>query len=250
MKNRTHYLYRHIRPDKNEPFYIGIGTIFHAHTATIRMRYARAYSKDKRSKFWNKIVNKCGYEVDIMFESNDYEIIWQKEKEFIKLYGRRCLGEGTLVNFAEGGKSGSLGMKYSEEYKANMWKHRTNTKKVYAYTTEGKYINEYPTIAHAAKTHNLSPPAISGVVLGRYKYTGKYGQTLFFSEKYLGPAIEPINCRDTKCKKIGAFDEQHNLIHSFESLQDVKRILNYNLSCVGLAIKKHKPYKKLYWFHL
>ena len=28
MENRMHYLYRHIRLDKDEPFYIGIGIVY------------------------------------------------------------------------------------------------------------------------------------------------------------------------------------------------------------------------------
>ena len=42
------YLYRHIRSDKNVPFYIGIG---------IDSNYYRAKSKKSRNDHWNKIVN-------------------------------------------------------------------------------------------------------------------------------------------------------------------------------------------------
>ena len=73
-----HYLYRHIRLDKNEPFYIGVGTKGdYKHTKTIS-EYKRAYSKGKRNTFWNNIVNKTGYEVEILLESDDYEFIKQK----------------------------------------------------------------------------------------------------------------------------------------------------------------------------
>jgi len=90
-------LYRHIRTDKNEPFYIGIGS-----------NIKRAYSKSGRSIFWERIVAKTDYEVEILLESDDYEFIKQKEIEFIALYGRRDLGKGTLVNLTDGGE-GMLG---------------------------------------------------------------------------------------------------------------------------------------------
>lgn len=89
------YVYRHIRTDKNEPFYIGIGK-----DAT----YKRAYqsSKTKRSDFWHNIAIK-GYEVEILMDNLTWEQACEKEKEFISIYGRKDLGKGTLVNLTNGG---------------------------------------------------------------------------------------------------------------------------------------------------
>lgn len=100
------YLYRHIRLDKNEPFYIGVSK------STIN--YNRAYDKSKRSSFWKKVVNKTDYEVEILMESDDLNFIKQKEIEFVALYGRKNLGTGTLVNLTDGG-DGALGAVMSEE---------------------------------------------------------------------------------------------------------------------------------------
>lgn len=103
------YVYRHVRLDKNEVFYIGIGL-------KEDEKYVRAYDKHKRSDFWNKIVNKSEYRVDIMFEDDDADVIKEKEKEFIKLYGRIDLGLGTLCNLTDGG-DGMLGYKRTEEHR-------------------------------------------------------------------------------------------------------------------------------------
>ena len=43
------FVYRHIRLDKNEPFYIGIGK-----------KIYRAYSMKGRNKYWLRIINKIG----------------------------------------------------------------------------------------------------------------------------------------------------------------------------------------------
>ena len=88
------YLYRHIRLDKNEPFYIGIGS---------DEKYKRAYSKNDRNQYWHHIANK-GYEVEIMLDNLTWEEACKKEKEFIKLYGRNDLNEGSLVNMTDGGE--------------------------------------------------------------------------------------------------------------------------------------------------
>jgi hypothetical protein len=103
------YLYRHIRLDKNEPFYIGIGSDEEG-------QYDRAYSKDSRTKYWRRIISKVGYEVEIVLDDLSWEEACEKEKEFIKLYGRKDLNEGTLVNMTDGGE-GTPGFKHSDTTK-------------------------------------------------------------------------------------------------------------------------------------
>ena len=107
------HIYRHIRLDKNEPFYVGIG---------LDDIPKRAYeTKKRRSQWWNNIVNKYGYSVDILFENVTIDFAKEKEKEFISLYGRIDLGTGTLCNQTNGG-DGINGWKASVETKLNMSK--------------------------------------------------------------------------------------------------------------------------------
>lgn len=96
-------VYRHIRLDNGNPFYIGIGK-----------NESRAYSKRGRNIFWQRIVSKCGYEVEILFYDLDYEQAKLKEQEFIYLYGRTDTCNGLLCNLTNGG-DGSLGYKPTQE---------------------------------------------------------------------------------------------------------------------------------------
>lgn len=110
-----YYLYRHIRLDKNEPFYIGIGTKSEKGLIKNSAIYRRAYDSEKcRNKVWKDIVRKTQYEVEILIESNDYDFILNKEIEFIKIYGRINNGTGVLSNLTDGGE-GTLGTIYSKE---------------------------------------------------------------------------------------------------------------------------------------
>ena len=97
-------LYRHIRTDKQEVFYIGIGE-----------NESRAYNKKNRTRVWKNTANK-GYETEILFEDVTWEQVIEKEKEFIALYGRKDLGLGTLVNLTDGGE-GTIGYKHTDEAK-------------------------------------------------------------------------------------------------------------------------------------
>lgn len=101
------YVYRHIRLDKNEPFYIGIGSDEH---------YYRSTAKSHRSKIWKGIVSKTEYKVQIMCDDITFDEAKVKEKEFISLYGRIILGTGTLCNLTDGG-DGTLGQVFTDDHR-------------------------------------------------------------------------------------------------------------------------------------
>jgi len=101
-------VYKHIRLDTKEVFYIGIGT-----------QKRRAYSQYKRSKHWHSIVNKVGHKVELLHEDIDWNTACEIEKELIKLHGRKDLGLGTLVNMTDGG-DGRFGTTASDETKKKM----------------------------------------------------------------------------------------------------------------------------------
>lgn len=102
-----YYLYRHIRLDKNEPFYIGIGT--KKNYKTHKSIYSRAYNKTSRNKYWMNIISKTSYNVEILLESNDYNFIKNKEIELISEYKKLY----KLSNFTKGGEGFSAKHKKS-----------------------------------------------------------------------------------------------------------------------------------------
>lgn len=101
------YVYRHIRLDKNEVFYIGISN-------EINENFKRAYCKQRRNNHWNNIVNKSEYKVDILFYNVTWEFAKQKEIELIELYAKKIDNSGSLCNITNGGE-GTLGLKWSKE---------------------------------------------------------------------------------------------------------------------------------------
>lgn len=109
------YLYRHIRLDTNEIFYIGIGS---------DINYKRAYSFKDRNTFWKNIINKSEYKVEIVLDDLTWEEVCEKEKEFIKLYGRKDLNQGTLCNLTGGGE-GAYGILFSNDRKQELSKKYT-----------------------------------------------------------------------------------------------------------------------------
>ena len=106
------YVYRHIRLDKNEPFYIGIGS-------DSEYKRANQLKNDRRNPIWHKIASKTEIEVEILLDDLSYEEAIAKEIEFIALYGRLNNATGILSNLTDGGE-GTLGVVKSDELKKKM----------------------------------------------------------------------------------------------------------------------------------
>lgn len=176
-----HFLYRHVRLDTNKPFYVGVGTKTKANRPD---GLDRAFAKSQRSKWWKSIVNKAGYRVDILVQSDDYDFIHKKEQEFIKLYGRRDLNTGTLVNFTDGGE-GILGWRrvvpLTEEQLKRFRKAREGQDMSYLYRSilqldiNGETINIYKSITEAVRNVPKTTTAnITSVLKGKRRKSGGY----------------------------------------------------------------------------
>lgn len=116
-QNNNFIVYIHIRPDINEPFYVGKG---------IPGREIRTCG---RNQHWHNIVNKNNgiFESKILFEGLSEEEALLKEREIeLDLKNKGYI----LANIIECGvKAGTTGMKHSEESKHKMseyWKQYYN----------------------------------------------------------------------------------------------------------------------------
>jgi hypothetical protein len=106
------YNYFHRKADTGEIFYVGKG------------QGTRAYVKERNNIFWNRIVKKHGYTVEIVCYFDNEELSFSTEKYLIEKIGRRDLGLGPLVNLTDGGDglrniSEEIRKKISEGQKGN-----------------------------------------------------------------------------------------------------------------------------------
>ena len=117
-----YYIYMHTKIGDTLPFYVGKG------------KGNRAYDKFKRSNYW-KNVAKDGYTIKL-FENLSEHHAFELEIAFIKLYGRRDLGTGCLVNLTDGGEgtSGWQKKNISDEYRKKL----SDAQKGKTYSDESK----------------------------------------------------------------------------------------------------------------
>jgi hypothetical protein len=155
MDSKVYYLYRHIRLDKNIPFYIGVSNIYKDYEyVSEKSKYKRAYDIIRRSNLWKKIASKTNFKVEIIFKTTDINLIEQKEKEFIKLYGRIDNKTGSLANHNNGG-AGLRSKKHSDDTKNKIRnsllgrissmlnkKHTDETKKLMSIKQKGRLLSD------------------------------------------------------------------------------------------------------------
>jgi hypothetical protein len=140
-------VYRHIRLDKNEPFYIGVGE-----------KENRAYDKRSRNRYWKYITKNTDYRVDILFDDLSWDMAVEKEIELIQLYGRKDLGLGTLVNLTDGGE-GQLGR--------SSWNKGKKTSEETIKKMKNKIVSEETRkkISESHKQNGIKPPSKKGTIL-------------------------------------------------------------------------------------
>jgi hypothetical protein len=97
-----HYVYRHIRLDKNTPFYVGKGGY-----------KARANECSQRNYYWTNIYKKYGRRVEILKYFNTNEEAYAFEQKLITLYKKLGYCE---ANFSDGG-AGRTGFKQPDYIK-------------------------------------------------------------------------------------------------------------------------------------
>lgn len=85
-------VYQHIRRDSGRVFYIGKGC-----------NNARSKSKQHRNIHWHNVVNKHGYDIEILYTNLTNQEAETIEKDLIMKHGRIDLNNGRLVNMTSGG---------------------------------------------------------------------------------------------------------------------------------------------------
>lgn len=173
-----------------EPFYIGKGN-----NKRFRCHFHKSVLNKSNNKRYNKIkkINREGYKVAAKFiELLDDKMCYNTEIDLIKIVGREDKNCGPLVNRSDGGE-GWNGVVYTDKMKERYSKAQKGKKlgiengmarKVYKYTLNGEYIEEYGTVKDACKSCDKlgksKSCSVSNAVAGRlktaygYQWKGEY----------------------------------------------------------------------------
>jgi len=230
------YVYTYTRLDKDEIFYVGIGS---------DSNYKRAKNKSLRTDYFKKIINKSKCRLDIVFDDLTWEEACLKEIELIALYGRKDLGIGTLINFTDGGE----GRKGSQN----------RITPTYQIDLEGNIIKEWINIETICKELNIHRQSLYAVLNGKvwtcnnfiWVYKEKYNKT------YVQEIVFKINKNKERVKnglrkssKIYQYDLDNNFINEFSSIKEASLKTNTRYSCICCCvnnINKRKIANNFIW---
>ena len=230
------YVYTYTRLDKNEIFYVGIGS---------DSKYKRAKNLSLRTDYFKKTINKSEYKLDIVFDDLTWEEACLKEIELIALYGRKDLGIGTLINFTDGGE----GRKGSQN----------RITPTYQIDLEGNIIKEWINIETICNELNIHRQSLYAVLNGKvwtcrdfiWVYKEKYNKT------YVQEIVFKINKNKERVKnglrksgKIYQYDLDNNFINEFSSIKEASLKTNTRYSCICCCvnnINKRKIANNFIW---
>lgn len=222
-----YYVYQHIRDDLNEPFYIGMGTLKNVN-GTYKTEHYRAYEVTNRTKYWKNITSKTSYRVEIIFETSSFEEAQNKEKELIKLYGRKIMKEGSLCNFEEGG-NGYLGRpKGINDFPIYQIDKNSN-----------EIIKTWKNLFLIQKELGFLKTNISKCcrkkALTSYGYKWEYANIKDFYNVYPSASRKKISNR---WRPIDVFDLNGNLLYTGRKMKDAGDYLNIHISTVFKILNK------------
>ena len=233
-----YYLYRHIRLDKNQPFYVGIGTKDYKWNG-YSILYNEAIRKDRDNKIWTAITNKAKWRVEILLESDDYQFIKDKEIEFISLYGRIDLETGILANLTNGG-DGCHGFKPTKEQLEKMKSAQSKRyKKIVGIKIEDSSIHNFESVSQAASLCKTTQSNIrksckecNKTIDGKVKNTSKgyifcyekdYNFSLNYKYGYSSNLRDFSNQIAAAVKTVYQYDRELNLIKKWNSCVEADR---------------------------
>jgi hypothetical protein len=212
-------VYLHIRKDTNEVFYVGIGNT------------KRPYSKRNRNEYWKNIVNKCGYDVKILYTNLDWQTACSIEIELIKKYGRKDLGEGTLVNNTNGGdgtngailsdktkkrmSESRIGKTHSDETKQKMSKSAIGNTASFGIVRSDEYKSKLSKIQKEVN-RNIEVRIKKSNSLKNYTKTKEHCNNISKSKKGISQPISFVEKRGTSVLQ---YDLVGNLLNEFLSLR-------------------------------
>lgn len=233
-----YYLYKHNRLDNGNPFYIGIGTKNIIKTTHYGI-YKRAYTKHGRSKYWQNIVTKYGYKIEIIYEHESLDIIKQKEIDYVKLYGRLDLKTGILVNLTDGGD----GANFSNEKKQKLiFANKNRVHRKWTIEEKENHSKKLKEVYKDPKQRNR----LSEQTTNYFKTHNHINKGIPRSENIKNILIE----KHTKAsgKPVLQYDLKNNLIEEFPSTMAAQRSTGCRKDTIrNCANGKSKTAKNFIW---
>lgn len=255
-KEKVFYIYRHIRKDKNEPFYIGKGVGYVPNKedrfVPYYTFYKRAHDKNKRSAVWRNITAKTNYEVEIIFETKNKNEIDYKEKEFIKLYGKKMDNTGILCNLTDGGDGISEhgeAFYRSVEIRKEKGVYKSigdvNSRPVYVYSLDGFFIKKIRSKKDISKIFGGDKSVVFDSIKKKRSYCGYFLSNTYFKDGINHNDYRFGNSKGMSILQINKIGEVINVFNS--KTEAAKYIGAKTVASIDISNRKRTMNFGYYW---
>lgn len=215
QNNCKYYLYQYVRLDKNEVFYVGIGTRYKSKTD-----FTRATMSHRHNSICVAIINKTDYRIEIIAESDNNAEIRQQEMDLVTKYGRIDLKTGSLANMTNGGEIAPTYADFSPERREQLSADR-----------KFRFTNNNPMkckdTAQKSATSRIGQPYSDEA---RQKVSEGLRKSKQFQSAVRSTAKRQ-KCRNAKRQSmvpVEQYDKDMSYINSFESIKAAARSLGIN----------------------
>jgi hypothetical protein len=228
-----YYLYGHKRLDNNQYFYIGVGTKSTRNYSTVKSIYYRAHTKKGRNRIWHRIVNKAGYYVEILTESNFYEDIKLAEQHYIQIFGKIIDKSGVLCNISDGGE-GTLGVVKPRGIDSKF------SKSVHQFDLNGQFIKTWDCAQTVQRELSIHANSICNCC-NRPNVNKSAGGFIW---SYTCDIPQVINTT----KSVYQYSKYNRLLYTWSSITEAANTLNLNSSLIRDCINgKRTTYDNFIW---
>lgn len=251
--DKTYFIYRYVRLDNNQPFYIGMGTKNEYNSQgyplySNKSIYSRAYCKD-RNYVCLGIMNKTDYDIEIMYETQDKNHAEEKEKEFISLYGIVYDGTGTLTNLTMGGTKFIPTSAYSKKSvykrKQNNTLKGINSKPVYMYDLDGNFIETFSLRKGFYQKYGFGDKEGSSIYQAIKEKVSMNGY--FFSDVFFDKLDVSFYKKVKTVYPIVKYDKDNNPLKIYKTIESIANDLNIISDKVYKAVYKNKSIDGYYY---
>jgi hypothetical protein len=231
---KNYFVYKHIREDKGNVFYIGIGKLRSDKSATtFKMKHYRAYSKQGRNPIWKRIIEKTNYKVEIIITGISFKEAKNLEIDLISKYGK-IKEKGLLANLSDGGETVSQDL-------ITVLNDPKCSERVYQYDLDGNFIKEWLSTNQIKRELGFNNSVIRKALKGKTKSPNVSYKFQWFLE-YKGEKIPKSDSGKITLHK-GVILENENETLSFNSRQECAEYFKVQSAQISNAIKNNWNFK-------